>query len=171
MKLPCILKLMILPICMGNASHFNQAAQLNVHGQPKCCQAMLLIWWKQNWSHLAIQMALICCILYFHSNSLIFINLLYQISNSPPPILSLLLPLPFLFLWVWPPCGPVWCGSCAHCWPWSCSAQTGARSAGPAADCAASGTACAALAQSHTWRSLWAAGCVGGCTEFGTVGT
>lgn len=98
-------------------------------------------------------------------------NLLYQISNSPPPILSLLLPLPFLFLWVWPPCGPVWCGSCAHCWPWSCSAQTGARSAGPAADCAASGTACAALAQSHTWRSLWAAGCVGGCTEFGTVGT
>lgn len=85
--------------------------------------------------------------------------------------LSLLFPLPFLFLWVWPPCGPVWCGSCAHCWPWSCSARTGARSAGPAADCAASGTACAAPAQSHTWRSLWAAGCVGGCTEFGTGGT
>lgn len=28
---------------MGNASHFNQAAQLNVHGHPKCYQAMLLI--------------------------------------------------------------------------------------------------------------------------------
>lgn len=34
---------MILPIYLGNASHVNQAAQLNVHGQPKPCMAMLLI--------------------------------------------------------------------------------------------------------------------------------
>jgi hypothetical protein len=73
-----------------------------------------------------------------------------------------------------PPFGQEWCGCCERCYCYRhehCLAPREARSAGPTAGLAVSGTADAVLGDAQPWHSPAAAGCAGGYTGSETAET
>lgn len=82
------------PIYKGNVSHFNQAAQLFMHRQPKCCLAMILM--DRNKARAIYSFRWLSC--HTQSSSFIFLHLLFPISNPLPYFFLFYIPCPFCFL-------------------------------------------------------------------------